>query len=355
MRIAITADPEIPVPPVTYGGIERIIFQLIAELRKRGHEVTLFAHRDSRVPCRLIAYPGTTQSAGSILKNSYTILKELAFGRYDVVHSFGRLAYLTPVLPWSLRKIMSYQREPTISQVKRAKSVSRRGSLLFTGCSRHISDKIKPYAPSFPIYNFVDVAQYAFREALDPDAPLVFLGRVEAIKGPDVAIAVAKAAGRKLVIAGNVPDHPKHIDFFNEKVKPFVDGNQISYVGPVNDEQKDDILGRSAALLMPIQWDEPFGIVMAEAMACGTPVIGFPRGAVPEVVEHGVSGFLAANADEMAECVSKLDTIKRANVRRRVEEYFSTEVVVRQYEQLYHSGASDGSYELGEVMPTSGV
>jgi glycosyltransferase involved in cell wall biosynthesis len=333
MKILLTADPEIPVPPVLYGGIERIIDVLVNGYVEGGHDVTLFAHRDSKVPCRLIPWKGT-QSAGfkNTLSNTASLVSHVMTEKYDVIHSFSRLAYLIPLLPMRIPKVMSYQREPTLSQVKKASRLARNGTLLFTGCSDYITNQIKPFANAATVYNCVPIERYQFAAAVAEDAPLTFLGRIEPIKGTHIAVEVAKRTNRRLLIAGNIPAEGEV--YFEEKIKPLLD-DRIQYVGPVNDVQKNELLGSSAAFLMPIQWNEPFGIVMAEAMACGTPVIGFPLGSVPEVVENGVTGFVCKNADEMVECISNIKSISRQKVREAAEVRFSNKKIVGDYLKLY--------------------
>lgn len=340
MKIAITADPMLPVPPRLYGGIERVIDMLVRGLVVRGHDVTLFAHADSDVPCRLIPYSGETADRPADLLRNTLAVGRLLMDRPDVVHSFGRLAYLMPVLRSRIPKIMSYQREPSLRAVRRAAALARRDTLAFTGCSRYIARKIEPLAPSLAIYNGVPLDRYTARLAVSPDAPLVFLGRIETIKGAHTAIDVALAARRRLVLAGSVAERGPERQYFDERIAPRIDGAQIQYIGAVDDAQKNALLGGAAALLMPIEWDEPFGIVMAEALACGTPVIGFARGAVPEVVRHGVNGFLCERADEMATLVSRLDEIDRAACRADCEARFSDTVIVDAYEQYYHDRAA---------------
>ncbi|MBE7177807.1 MAG: glycosyltransferase family 4 protein [Mucilaginibacter polytrichastri] len=327
MKIAITADPELPVPPLYYGGIERIIHMLVSGLHQRGHEVTLFAHKDSQVNCKLIPYTGT-----GLLNNMLTINRELLTGRYGLVHSFGRLLYLLPVLPRKIRKIMSYQREPTLSQIKKATILAGKNTLSFTGCSDYISRQIQPFAPAVTIYNGIETDRYHFVPVSKDDSPLVFLGRIEPIKGPHIAIDLAKKTGNRLIIAGNIP--VEHQKYFADKIRPHLNAD-IVYAGPVNDQQKNDLLGQSKALLMPIQWNEPFGIVMIEAMACGTPVIGFNRGAVPEVVDHGKTGFYSNSPDDLVSYIQNINSIDRSKVRRAVEIRFSAEVITDQYEALY--------------------
>lgn len=333
MRIAITADPLIPVPPENYGGIERIIDFLAIGLVKRGHQVLLAAHPSSTVNVPLIRYKNTGANLADHLINMATIAKMKRF-KPDVLHSFSRLAYLTAFLRSSVPKIMSYQREPTLSQITQAQKLAKKGSLSFTGCSDYISNKIKPNAAAHTVYNGVDMSKYSFKADIRPDAPLVFLGRIEPIKGIKTAINVAVASKKKLIIAGNVP--AEYQGYFSDEITPML-STDIEYIGPVNDSQKNELLGRCAALLMPIDWNEPFGIVMVEAMACGTPVIGFNKGSVPEVIEHGINGFRCDTPDEMIQLVQQVKNLNRAAVRLDAEKRFSSEVIIDEYLRLYSS------------------
>jgi len=337
MHVALTADPELPVPPRLYGGIERIVDLLARGLSARGHQVTLFAHPDSDTAGRLRPYPGRrSQHLGDTLRNTLHVGR-LAVNPPDVVHSFGRLAYLTPLLPLGIPKIMSYQRDPTLTRIRMATRLAREGSLMFTGCSEHIAAQIRPVAPSRAVYNGVPTERFDVRETVPDDAPLVFLGRIAPVKGTHRAVRVAQKTGRRLVIAGNVPDDPDGQAYFEDEVEPHVDGDQIRYVGPVDDEEKNELLGRAAAFLMPIDWEEPFGIVMAEALACGTPVIGTRRGSVPEVVTEGETGFVCDSVDEMAAAVERIPTLDRGACRRRCEQHFSARAIVDAYVSLYES------------------
>jgi glycosyltransferase involved in cell wall biosynthesis len=334
LKIALTADPEIPVPPIHYGGIERIIDMLIKGYLERGHQVTLFAHADSQTDAHLKAYPGKSSGRkADFLKNSWLINRTLLSGEFDVIHSFGRLAYLLPQLPRAVPKLMSYQREPTLGQISKAVKLAKKNTLAFTGCSGYISRQIEPLAPSFAVFNGVPLDVYTFRESVAADAPLAFLGRIEPIKGTHIAVEVARATGRRLQIAGNIPAEGQ--TYFEEKIKPFLN-DRIEYIGPVNDAQKNRMLGESAAFLMPIEWNEPFGIVMAEALACGTPVIGFRRGSVPEVVIEGYNGFSCNTAEEMIALISRIPELDRRNARKDAEERFSADVIVDHYLSIYH-------------------
>lgn len=343
MNVALTVDPELPVPPKLYGGIERIVDMLVRGLDRDGHEVTLFAHPESEVPCDLTTYPAT-ESRGLLptLQNMSMVSSSVLARNFDLVHSFGRLGYLLPVLPLSIPKLMSYQRAIPARTVTWGERLSR-GTLHFSGCSRHL---IEPYAgrPNWHVvYNGVPIEKYSFEGQVADDAPLVFLGRVEHIKGTHHAIEVAQQTGRQLVIAGNVDE--EHRDYFEEHVEPYLDGEQIQFIGPVDDEEKNDLLGRAAAFLMPILWEEPFGIVMAEALACGTPVIGLNRGSVPEVIEHGITGYVCTSVDEMIEAVEALGSIDRRACRRSMEEHFSDRAIVQGYKNVYRKMLGDDGSE----------
>jgi glycosyltransferase involved in cell wall biosynthesis len=181
--------------------------------------------------------------------------------------------------------------------------------------------------------NGVPLDTYTFRGDVDASAPLVFLGRLEEIKGPHLAIEIARRTGLSLILAGNIPD--AHRAWFDKHVAPHIDNTQIRYIGQVNDAEKNVLLGGAKAFLMPIMWEEPFGIVMAEAMACGTPVLGLRRGAVPEVVEHETTGFVVDTVDELVAAIDLLPSLSRAACRARVERLYSDAAVTEGYTNIY--------------------
>ncbi|TZF86541.1 glycosyltransferase family 4 protein (plasmid) [Pedobacter sp. BS3] len=337
LHIVLTVDPEIPVPPLLYGGIERMVYLLVNGLVSRGHQVTVFANPLSDLPCQLVSWKGhKSRPLIDTLHNMLQLTGVITKVPADVVHSFSRLAYLTFLLPRALPKLMSYQREPTQSQIRKAVLIARKNSLCFTGCSRYITRQITQLAPAHTIYNAVNSDYYTFKETVPTDAPLIFLGRIESIKGTHLAIELAIRTGKRLWIAGNIP--PEGISYFAQEVKPYLN-EQIEYLGPVNDTQKNTLLGQALALLMPIQWDEPFGIVMIEAMACGTPVLGFNRGAVPEIVEPGINGYVCSDLDDMEYKLAEVATIDRKIVRESMVQQFSADVIVAQYLELYEEMA----------------
>lgn len=334
MKIAVTADPELPVPPRLYGGIERIVDLLVRGLVARGHDVTLFAHPESASAGRLVPWRGRVSgSVADTGKNAFLLTKHIAGGRFDIVHSFSRVAYLMPILPLPIPKLMTYQREISARSVRLGHVLSR-GSMEFCAIShRMIEGDAGRIGRWHVVYNGVDMDTYKFVSAVPPEAPLVFLGRIEPIKGPHLAIELAKRAGASLVIAGNIPD--EHRAFFDREIAPHIDTERVRYIGPVDDFQKNALLGSARALLMPILWEEPFGIVMAEALACGTPVLGFDRGAVAEVVEDGVTGFVRGEFAELTGAVGRLSEIDRRACRARAERLFSGDALVDGYTALY--------------------
>jgi len=350
VRIAVTVDPYIPVPPVLYGGIERVVHLAVRGLVARGHDVTLFGHADSHAGVPLVPY-GAPPHVGS-----YARARELwQLGsallarrhRFDVVVSWGRLAALAPILPLrSLPKIQRYCRNlvPWRS-VRRAVQLAG-SSISFAGASNSVYDELPQHGEQagrwFTLYDAIDPATYQLRTDVGGDAPLAFLGRLERIKGAHTAIAIAKRSRRRLIIAGNRATAGPELAYFDEQLAPQIDGEQIQYIGPVDDAAKNQLLRSAAALLFPIAWKEAFGVVMAEAMACGTPVIAYPCGSVPEIVRDGVNGFIVSTVDEGACAVSRLGAIDRAAVRADCEARFSDAVLVTRLLEIISDAVNRG-------------
>jgi glycosyltransferase involved in cell wall biosynthesis len=329
----LTADPELPVPPPYYGGIERIVDVLARGLEERGHEVVLFAHPESSSAGRLVPWRGrSSTSVTDTAFNAAILARYVLAGRFDLIHSFSRIAYMAPLLPLSIPKLMTYQRQISARSVSMARALSF-NTLTFSAVSQSMVQGLSAVSDWRIVPNGVAVDAYDFVASPGNDAPLVFLGRIEAIKGPHIAVDVAMRTGVSLVIAGNIA--PEHRAWFDATVAPHIDGRQIKYIGAVNDAQKNELLGHARALLMPIRWEEPFGIVMAEALACGTPVIGFARGAVPEVVDDGVTGFVVNDVDDMVAAVGRIDRLDRYACRMRAERSFSSTALVEAYLAVY--------------------
>lgn len=340
MRILIAADPILPVPPAGYGGIERIVDSLIGELRSRGHVVGLAALDGSTCAAdAFFPWPAArVDNRFDTLRNVIALTRAARRFRPDVIHSFARLAYLFGLLPSRTPKIMSYQRHTSPAQVRPAVRLARKDSLHFTGCSEFICNQGRsPGAGWHPIYNFVDLAKIDFVPAVPADAPLLFLSRVESIKGPDIAIEIARSSGRRLLIAGNAPAGGAEKVFFDQKVAPHLGRDGVEWIGEVGDVRKNELLGRCAAMIVPIQWDEPFGIVFAEALAAGTPVITCSRGALPEIIRPGTTGFFMRDIAEGVHAVLRVGELDRTACRVDAELRFSLRVCTDAYEKLYRS------------------
>jgi glycosyltransferase involved in cell wall biosynthesis len=338
-RILLTADPFFPVPPPLYGGIERIVASLCDEYRRQGREIGLVALPGSAADVNVL-YPwprGPDHLKGPLSWCHQQAALSHAIRRFkpDIVHSFSRLAYLGRYLCSTLPKVMSYQRHPSFTTTKWAGRLAG-NSLVFTGCSGHITDTGSRSGGTWrSIPNFVDLDKFDFVPEVPPDAPLVFLSRLEEIKGVHNAIAIALATGRRLIIAGNRVDSPGGRQYWKERIEPHVGRDGIEYVGPVNDAEKNVLLGRAAAMVVPIEWDEPFGIVFAESLACGTPVISTPRGSVTEIIQHGKHGFIVNSVEEGLQAVTQLGTLARRACREHVECNFALPVVAQRYLELY--------------------
>ena len=338
-RILLTADPFFPVPPPLYGGIERIVASLCDEYGEQGVDVGLVALPGSAADVHTF-YPwprGPDHLTGPISwwHQQAALSRAISQFRPHVVHSFSRLAYLGRHLCSRLPKVMSYQRHPSATTTKWAARLAG-DSLVFTGCSGHITETGSRSGGTWrSIPNFVDVAKFDFVPEVPPDAPLVFLSRVEEIKGVHNAIAIALGAGRRLIIAGNRVDSPGGRQYWKERVEPYIGRGGIEYVGPVNDTEKNLLLGQAAAMVVPIEWEEPFGIVFVESLACGTPVISTPRGSVTEIIQNGKHGFTVNSVEEGIEAVGRLSILSRRLCREHVEQDFALSVVAERYLSLY--------------------
>lgn len=339
MRILLIMDPLIPVPPRHYGGIERVVADLADELVRRGHAVTLWAAPGSHIDGSLETFGHEGEwTRWSNARNAMVLTARfLRRGHaYDLVHNFGRLAYLTPILSRNVPKVQTYMRRINPANMRRAASLGAR-RLHYTAVSAAIRDTGKPGGGEWSvIYNCASPERYTPRIDTDPrTAPLVFLGRLERCKGAHAAIDVARRLNRRLIIAGNVSTLPEEREYFRAEIEPAIDGQLISYIGPVDDQQKDALLGGAAALLLPIEWFEPFPVVLPESLLCGTPVVAFREGGVPEGIDHGRTGFVCDTVDDMTAAIGRLHEIDRAVCRAEGERRFSTNAIVDEYEQLY--------------------
>jgi len=324
-----------PVPPDRYGGIEAVVALLTDGLVRRGLDVTLFASGDSvtTAPLAHVFEVAPSDRIGQTfweLQHAHSCLSRL--DEFDLVHDHTGLLGLTlfglaaaPVL-----HTVHGPLEPVPAQMYRAACDAGRdiGLVSLTYAQR------RP-APSLPwlanIENAIDADRYPF--APHPDGSLVFLGRMSPEKGPHRAIEVAHRTGRPLRIAAKCRE-PAEIEYFDREVRPHL-GDLISYVGEVGHAEKCELLAAAHALVVPIDWEEPFGLVMIEAMACGTPVVAFRRGSVPEVIDHGRTGFVVDDLDEMAAAVDEVGWLDPLELRREAETRFSPDRLVDEHLAAY--------------------
>lgn len=334
MRILLIMDPGIAVPPQLYGGHERLVYLFAEEYTRLGHEVTLLAGPDSHISGRVVEFGindlnRTKKQQRSEIFFAWKYLRK-NHANYDLIHNFGRLIYLLPILNKRVKKIMTYGRPVSKNGIRMVTTLSNR-NLIFTACSDYCVSTGNVAGNWQTVYNAIDFASYQLNTTLPTDAPLIFLGRLDKIKGAHTAIKVAKATGNKLILAGNKPHTPDNLQYFETEIAPLIDGEQIKYVGALNDTEKNYWLQQSKALLFPIEWDEPFGMVMVEAMACGTPVVAFKKGSVPEVIKEGINGFIVMNSNEMENAVKSISLIDRASCRNYAEKRFDVKTIAKLY------------------------
>ena len=338
VRIAQVAPLYEAVPPKLYGGTERVVSLLTEELVRRGHEVTLFASGDSVTSARLAA---VTERALRLDATNRDLLAadtirqlDLVFGNardFDIIHCHvDYLAYpfsglvSTPTLHTVHGRLDLSYLLPIYRQFKHVPLVS-------------ISDAQRAPLADIgvtwvgTVHHGLTPERFAF--SANPGDYLAFLGRLSPEKQPDVAIEVAKRAGLPLRIAAKIDAADQ--EYFHRVVAPLLDHPLIEFVGEIGDADKSAFLGAARALLFPIDWPEPFGLVMLEAMACGTPVIARPCGSVPEVVRSGVNGFIGDTVSDLVDAVRRVETLDRAACRRDFERRFSVARMVADYEALY--------------------
>jgi glycosyltransferase involved in cell wall biosynthesis len=325
------------VPPILYGGHERLVSLFAEEYVRLGYDVTLLAGPQSKCSGKTVVY-----GVNNLKRSGIQRMKEIIFvwyylfkngNNFDLVHNFGRLIYLIPILHLKVKKIMTYGRQVSHKGIFLVNKLPNR-NLIFTACSNYCVSTGNVAGHWQTVYNAIDFKIYMVNEHPEPDAPLMFLGRLDRIKGVHTAIEVAKATGNSLLIGGNISHTDDNYIYFKQEIEPQIDNMQIKYIGALTDEQKNCYLRQSKALLFPIEWDEPFGIVMIEAMACGTPVIAFDRGAVNEVIDEGITGIVVKSIVEMKSAIKDVTLIDRRRCSETAAERFDVKKIAMNYLNL---------------------
>jgi glycosyltransferase involved in cell wall biosynthesis len=336
LRIAQVAPLYESVPPKLYGGTERVVAYLTEELIRRGHEVTLFASGDSTAAAPIeAAQPAALRQSGLVPWGNSLHLPMLSevfdnADRFDVIHChldywsfpFARMVSTPTVttlhgrldIPELLGVYRYYPEAPVVS----------------------ISDAQREPLPELNWVGTVHHGLPAEQLRFNPDRGkyLAFLGRIAPEKRPDIAIEVARRVGIPLKIAAKIDAVDR--EYFEGKIRPLLEGEGVEFIGEISEPEKSEFLGNAMALLFPVDWPEPFGLVMIEALACGTPVIARPCGSVPEVLRDGVSGFMALSVEELVDAVRRVPSLSRRTCRAEFESLFTVEVMVANYERLYY-------------------
>lgn len=336
MRIAQVAPLWERVPPPAYGGIELVVGLLTDELVRRGHDVTLFASGDSLTLAQLESvHPRALRLDPEVREHAIYEMLQLSHvyeqaQNFDIIHSHMGCAALpyaklvkTPtihtlhgVFTPDNEKLLTYAKEQPYVSISQSQQEARLG----LNCVA-------------TVYNGIEVENHRFHPQPDEPPYLAFLGRISPEKGPHHAIAIAKAAGWRLKMAGKVD--VVDVAYFENEIKPLIDGKQIEYLGEADHEMKNALMGGAVATLFPVTWREPFGLVMVESMAAGTPVIALRLGSTPEIIAPGISGVLCDTIEECIAAIPKAAEINRATCRGYISDRFSVQRMTDGYEEVY--------------------
>lgn len=335
MKIAQIAPIVERVPPRKYGGTERMVHDLTEELVRRGHEVTLFASKDSQTSAKLVSVvdkPLREMSVDDLYgSNFWTMLNiGVAYSRqneFDIIHDHsGHLSL--PVAHLSVTPVVMTLHGPITLQNK---------TLYATLNNPHLITISKSQAVPAPQLNYLgtvlhglDMQNYSYSK--DNDGYLLYVGRVSEEKGVHHAIEVAEYLRLPLIIAAKVDEHDRK--YFREKIEPHL-GGLTRWIGEVDQDERNRLMSRALCFLHPALWREPFGLTLIEAAACGCPVVAFKRGSIPEIVKHGKTGFVVEDVEEMVEAVSQIQKIKRRDCRKHALQDFSATRMADEYEKLY--------------------
>jgi glycosyltransferase involved in cell wall biosynthesis len=334
MKIAQVPPLIESVPPKGYGGTERIVSFITEELMKRGHEVTLFASADSETKARLvpIAPEGLRMVSQKVDTLAYHFIQVDEVMRqsqeFDIIH------FHNDYLHFPISRMYNYSHvttlhgrldNPGLSQL-----YNRYNDIPLISISNNQRQPIPDANWISTVYHGLPGNMYTAQE--NKDSYLAFLGRISIEKRPDRAIEIAKRTGMKLKIAAKIDNADKE---YYESIRHLFDDSLIEFIGEIGEDEKQEFLGNATALLFPIDWPEPFGLVVIESMACGTPVIAFRAGSIPEIIDEGITGFVVSSIDEAVDAVNKIQQINRSGCRKKFEERFEVSIMVDNYEKVY--------------------
>ncbi|HUZ31698.1 MAG TPA: glycosyltransferase family 4 protein [Xanthobacteraceae bacterium] len=335
MRIAQISPLTEAVPPKLYGGTERVISWLTEELVAQGHDVTLFASGDSITSARLEAIWPRALRLDSSIRDPYALHMTMLEQVGRIASEFDILHFHLDYFPFSL---FSRQSTPFVTTLHGRLDLPEHQPMFNTFASVPVISISNSQRRPVPQANWVKTVYHGAPPLLltpQPTKPsyLAFLGRVSPEKGLDRAVRIAEQVGLPLKVAAKIDRADR--DYFEEQIKPLMSLPFVDYVGEINDVQKPNFLGGAITLLVPIDWPEPFGLVMIEAMACGTPVIAFNCGSVPEIIDDGVSGFIVEDETGAIAAMKRISTLSRQKVRMRFEQRFTARRMAEEYLAVY--------------------
>lgn len=356
MQIAHIAPPWISIPPENYGGTEVVLHNLVEEQVAQGHDVTLLAPGDARSSARVVSFfphslSKTETPWGAHLKAFYHLYKSVEYIKaheFDIIHmhlSSAADMYLFPLVAglktsqvMTLHSRFPFDRIDTWKGDADSLYMEWARSVPIVAVSRYAREEVL-----HPL-NFVGVVPHGLpircfeATVSEPEEYFAWLGRIVPDKGTHLAIQAAREANVPLILAGTVDQHlPEAVQYFETQVKPYIDGKQIKYIGPVNLEQKIDLFSRARGFLNSIMWEEPFGMVIIESMAVGCPVISFTRGGVAEIIKHKKNGFLVYDVQEMVHYIKRIDELDRAEICAGAKIDFSVHAMAEKYIHIYKS------------------
>jgi len=337
MHIAQIAPLTEAVPPKLYGGTERVVSWLTEELITLGHEITLFASGDSVTSARLEAsWPRSLRLDGSV-RDPNALHMMMLERVYQRAADFDFLHFHLDYYPFSL---FSRQPTPFVTTLHGRLDLPEHQPVFDTFSTIPVVSISNAQRRPLPQANWVRTVHHGLPENLLQPKPIkpsyfAFLGRIAPEKGVDRAIRIAQHCGIPLKVAAKVDSVDR--EYFEEQILPMIKSARVDYIGEITDSQKSEFLSGAMALLVPIDWPEPFGLVMIEAMACGTPVIAFNRGSAPEVIEDGLTGFIVEDINGAIGAVDRLSHLSRERIRRRFEQQFTSRRMAQDYLSVYRS------------------
>lgn len=339
MRIAQVAPLHESVPPKLYGGTERIVHYLTEELVAAGHDVTLFASGDSETSASLEPMVPKAlrldERAIDVLAPHLLMFDRVAetARRFDVIHFHTDYLHFPVFRHCSVPHVSTFHGRLDLADLRPVFDAFRELPMVSISDYQRLPVNRANWLAT--VYHGLPESLYSFRP--EPGTYLAFLGRISPEKRPDRAIEIAIRTGIPLKMAAKVDKADR--DYYEQRIRPLMDHPLVEFIGEVDERGKNELLGGALALLFPIDWPEPFGLVMIEALACGTPVVAFRQGSVPEVLAHGVTGYIVDTVDQAVAAVENIGRISRAGCRREFEERFSARGMAKSYADLYESVA----------------